>query len=67
VQTQQANKLIRNPCVGVCCLDDQDLCIACKRSGIEIGEWGIYDQAQKKAVLIEIEKRYAAAELQEKL
>jgi len=58
VQNQEPEKLIKNPCVGVCCLDEQDLCIACKRSGIEIAEWGIYDQNEKKAVLIKIAERY---------
>jgi len=66
VQTQEPKKLIKNPCVGVCCLDEQDLCIACKRSGIEIAEWGIYDQSEKKAVLIEIEERYRQEEIQGK-
>ncbi|MEH6445817.1 MAG: DUF1289 domain-containing protein [Oceanospirillaceae bacterium] len=52
---------VRNPCMGVCCLDNQDLCIACKRSGIEIAEWGLYGEAQKKAVLVKVEERYSQA------
>jgi len=63
VQTQEPKELIKNPCVGVCCLDEHDLCIACKRSGIEIAEWGIYDQSEKKAVLIKIAERYKEEEL----
>ncbi|EPJ45611.1 MAG: hypothetical protein OFPII_26260 [Osedax symbiont Rs1] len=53
---------IKNPCVGVCCLDEQDLCIACKRSGVEIAEWGLYCTEQKKAVLVKIVQRYQEAD-----
>lgn len=41
---------VRSPCVGVCALDENDICIACHRTGIEIGEWGTYDNEQKIAV-----------------
>ena len=58
----KSEQIIKNPCVGVCCLDKQDLCIACKRSGIEIAEWGVYDNLEKKRVLVNIEQRYREAE-----
>ncbi|NRA21434.1 MAG: DUF1289 domain-containing protein [Oceanospirillaceae bacterium] len=54
--------IIKNPCVGVCCLDKHDLCIACKRSGIEIAEWGVYDNLEKQRVLVKIEQRYREQE-----
>ena len=48
---------IPSPCVGVCALDENDLCIACQRSGIEIAEWGVYDTEEKLAVLDKIKRR----------
>lgn len=48
--TEQENKPVPNPCVGVCALDENDLCIACQRSGIEIAEWGVYSNEEKRAV-----------------
>jgi predicted Fe-S protein YdhL (DUF1289 family) len=54
----QMKPFIKSPCVGVCCLDIKDLCIACKRSAMEIAEWGIYSNTEKKAVLVKIEQRY---------
>ncbi|NQZ31863.1 MAG: DUF1289 domain-containing protein [Oceanospirillaceae bacterium] len=62
MQSFDTNTLVRNPCVGICCLDESDLCIACKRSGIEIAEWGMYDSSEKKAVLAKIEQRYLEEE-----
>ncbi|SIS44942.1 DUF1289 domain-containing protein [Neptunomonas antarctica] len=49
---------VRSPCVGVCALDNNDLCIACRRSGIEIGEWGVLSNDQRKDVIKKIEQRY---------
>ncbi len=38
---------VRSPCTGVCALDEQDLCIACRRSGMEIAEWGVMSDEEK--------------------
>lgn len=50
-------KPVKNPCVGVCALDQSDICIACHRSGIEICEWGVLTEAQKVEVLKKIARR----------
>ena len=55
--TENQEKPIPSPCVGVCALDENDLCIACQRSGIEIAEWGVYSNAEKKAVWEKIKRR----------
>ncbi len=41
---------VRSPCVGVCALDENDICIACHRTGVEIGEWGTYNNEEKIAI-----------------
>ena len=55
-----AEQPVKSPCIGVCALDEQDLCIACRRSGIEIGEWGVLSNAQKRAVLARVRQRELA-------
>jgi hypothetical protein len=52
---------VSSPCVGVCALDERDLCIACHRSGIEIAEWGVMSNDEKKAVLQRVRQREAAS------
>jgi len=49
-QKVQSNKVkpIPNPCVGVCILDMDDICTACHRSGMEIAEWGVLTDTQKR-------------------
>ncbi len=49
---------VRNPCMGVCSLDDRDICIACRRSGMEIAQWGVFTEQEKRAALEKIEQRY---------
>ena len=51
---------VRSPCTGVCALDEQDLCIACRRSGMEIAEWGVMSDEEKLAVYVKIREREAA-------
>ncbi|MGB0664372.1 MAG: DUF1289 domain-containing protein [Pontibacterium sp.] len=58
--TTQANspaKPVRSPCVGVCALDEHDVCIACHRHGMEIAEWGTMNDDEKRAVYAKIVKR----------
>ena len=48
---------IRSPCIGVCALDKKDLCIACRRTGMEIAGWGGLTDEQKRAVWALIRQR----------
>ena len=52
-------KRVPNPCVGVCALDEHDLCIACRRSGLEIAYWSTYSDDKKRAVWALIREREA--------
>ncbi|MGB1238382.1 MAG: DUF1289 domain-containing protein [Pseudomonadales bacterium] len=51
---------VRSPCVGVCALDERDICIACRRTGQEISQRGRYSNEQRLHVLEAIEQRYRA-------
>lgn len=48
---------VASPCVGVCSLDEQDLCIGCQRTGQEITLWGRMTDDQRRAVLSRCEER----------
>jgi len=50
--------IVISPCCGVCALDDDDICIGCLRSGIEITQWGREDADGKRAILHNVEERY---------
>ena len=50
-------KKVPNPCMGICVLDIHDLCIACKRSGIEIAYWGSYSDEKKLEIWKQLPER----------
>ena len=40
-----------SPCISVCVLDDDDVCIGCYRSASEITDWFMATREQKREVL----------------
>jgi uncharacterized protein len=52
--------VVRSPCIDVCSLNEQDLCIGCWRSSEEITEWSVLSDAQKLEVLRKVGERIAA-------
>lgn len=48
---------VQTPCIGVCLLDEQDLCIGCRRSLDEIANWSVYTDDQRQALLNKLDKR----------
>ena len=52
---------IKSPCMNLCCLDDEDVCIGCHRSVKEITGWGRMDQEQKKATMVKVIEREQAS------
>jgi len=50
-------EVVLSPCVGVCALDDEDICIGCWRSGEEITRWGYVDNDGKREILRKVEQR----------
>ncbi|MDY6828953.1 MAG: DUF1289 domain-containing protein [Pseudomonadota bacterium] len=50
-----------SPCVSVCALDDNDLCIGCHRTGTEIARWTMMGVDEKRAVLAACESRARAS------
>jgi len=52
-----AERPVRSPCVSVCALDENDICIACHRSGHEISQWGALSNDEKRAVMQKVIRR----------
>jgi predicted Fe-S protein YdhL (DUF1289 family) len=48
---------VRSPCVSICALDENDLCVGCYRSGREISDWGKMSNDERKAVLQKVSER----------
>lgn len=48
---------VRSPCVSVCALDENDLCIGCHRTGDEILRWTRMTNEERREVLQEVAKR----------
>jgi len=42
---------VPSPCVHVCALDDEDICIGCQRSVAEITRWSRMDNVERRQVL----------------
>lgn len=52
---------VKSPCVQVCALDEQDICIGCQRSAAEITAWGRMDNAERREVLARCLQRARAS------
>jgi len=48
---------VPSPCVSICALDENDVCVGCFRSGTEISQWGRLSNEQKRDVLKNVAKR----------
>lgn len=55
-----AQRPVRSPCVNICALDDQDLCIGCQRSAEEITRWGRMSNNERRQVIALAEARAKA-------
>ena len=53
--------MVKSPCVAVCALDENDVCIGCYRTGDEIMHWGTMDNNEKIKVLENVSEREKAS------
>lgn len=53
--------MVKSPCVAVCALDENDICIGCYRSGEEITQWGEMNNEKKSEVMKNVAQREAAS------
>ncbi len=57
VSNVENERPLRSPCIGVCCPGEHGLCTGCLRNAMEIAEWGVLDNEEKRAVLARIRRR----------
>lgn len=54
---------VASPCVAVCALDEQNICIGCQRTAEEITRWGRMSNDERRLVLQRCHARARAAGL----
>ena len=52
---------VMSPCVMICCLGNDDICLGCYRSAQEITYWMRFDNKERKDVLKRCDERARAA------
>ena len=52
---------VPSPCIDICRLDAQGLCVGCRRTLGEIAEWSGAGEARRREILRELELRTVAA------
>ncbi|WCN08771.1 DUF1289 domain-containing protein [Marinomonas mediterranea] len=50
-----------SPCVNVCFLNDDDVCVGCYRTGMEIATWGRMTGQEQREVLELVKEREQAS------
>ena len=55
-----ADEELKSPCVSVCVLDDDDVCMGCYRSAAEITDWVMLTNEEKREVLKRTRERFEA-------
>lgn len=48
---------VRSPCVSICALDDNDICVGCHRSSDEIMRWSQMSNEERREVLRKVAER----------
>jgi len=48
---------VASPCINICRLDDQGLCVGCRRTIDEIAEWSRASEARRREILSELDAR----------
>ena len=53
---------VSSPCISVCALDEDDICMGCFRSGEEITDWFMASDERKREILALCEERRMASQ-----
>lgn len=48
---------VMSPCVSICALDDEDICVGCYRTGMEISRWGSMTDDERREVMTLVAER----------
>jgi uncharacterized protein len=53
--------LIESPCISICALDENDICVGCYRSAEEITRWSQADNVERRSIIASAVTRARAA------
>lgn len=53
--------LIESPCISICALDENDICVGCYRSAEEITRWSQADNVERRSIIASAATRARAA------
>jgi predicted Fe-S protein YdhL (DUF1289 family) len=59
--TDQVDRPVASPCVSICALDENNVCLGCYRTAHEITEWSVMSNTEKQAVMRLVGERERAA------
>lgn len=59
----KGKEVVESPCVRNCCLNDDDICLGCFRSLVEITRWSQGDDQERRETLEKAELRRKAHKL----
>lgn len=51
VPEASTEKPVKSPCVSICALNEDGICVGCWRTGNEISHWGAYNNNERRVVL----------------
>ncbi len=51
------SEIVKSPCVSICALDEDDVCVGCYRTGYEISNWGGMSADEKRDVIVLVKER----------
>ncbi len=54
---------VKSPCVAVCALDEDDICLGCYRTADEITDWFMASDDDKRAIVRRSEERRLAKQV----
>ena len=55
--SDSVKEVVASPCVSICALDENDVCIGCFRTGQEISRWGLFTPDEQREVLSRCQRR----------
>ena len=56
-----ADEPVASPCIRLCALDDQDVCLGCFRSMTEICAWSSASNDERRQIVVASEQRRSAS------
>jgi predicted Fe-S protein YdhL (DUF1289 family) len=59
---QLLEAVVASPCIDICRLDTQGLCVGCRRTGGEIAEWSNANEARRREILRQLAGRGLSAD-----